>query len=139
MGDPVLRRACVDDLAALLRLAGEAGGATASAAAAAPDAAARAAFDAIDGDPDQMLVVADAAGRGVCAVLHLSFEPAAPGRGERRARLLGLRVDPAFAQAGLGRRMHDWAVERARERGLSVEPAASDAPAVPRRRPSGPG
>ncbi|MEI7443910.1 MAG: hypothetical protein WCK28_03380, partial [Burkholderiales bacterium] len=96
----MLRRARRDDLPAILRLSGDAPtamGVPEPEASASIDPAARAAFDAIDVDPDQMLVVAETPDRVVRAVLHLAFEHAGSGRGKRRARLLGLKVDPSLA------------------------------------------
>ncbi len=83
------------------------------------------AFDAIDGDPNNELVVGELAGR-VVAVLQLTCIPTLTRRGSRRALIEGVRVDARLRSGGIGRRLVEWAIERAREKGCRLVQLTSD-------------
>ncbi|HEY0697459.1 MAG TPA: GNAT family N-acetyltransferase [Micromonospora sp.] len=89
------------------------------------DAAYWAAFDAIDADPRNVLVVADRAGE-VVGCLQLTFIPSLTRRGGERAQIEGVRVHAGQRGAGLGRAMLGWAVEQARERGCRLVQLTTD-------------
>lgn len=97
----------------------------------------RAAFEAIDADPHQLLVVAefaagagddggDGAGRTVAATMQLTFIPGLSRRGAWRAQVEGVRVAAAARGHGLGERLIRWAVDQARARGAALVQLTSD-------------
>jgi ribosomal protein S18 acetylase RimI-like enzyme len=86
----------------------------------------RLAFDAIDADPDNELVVVEAPGVPVAGMLQLTFTPYLTYRGGWRATIEGVRVGAALRSAGIGRRMFEWAIERARERGCHLVQLTTD-------------
>jgi ribosomal protein S18 acetylase RimI-like enzyme len=89
-----------------------------------PDAYWRA-FQAIDADPHQLLVVA-AAGGQVVGTLQLTFIPSLTYTGGKRAQIEGVRVDASHRGRGLGREMVLWAIERARARGCRMVQLTTD-------------
>jgi len=84
-----------------------------------------AAFNAIDGDPNNELVVLELLG-AVKGVLQLTFIPHITHQGGWRALVEGVRVDSGSRSLGLGRRMFDWAIERSRERGCHLLQLTTD-------------
>jgi GNAT superfamily N-acetyltransferase len=84
-----------------------------------------AAFAAIDKDPNQELVVA-CRGEAVVGVLQLTFLPYLTYCGGWRAQIEGVRVAAAERAQGLGRRMFEWAVDRARARGCHLVQLTTD-------------
>jgi GNAT superfamily N-acetyltransferase len=89
------------------------------------DAAYWRAFDAIDADPRNTLVVADLDG-AVVGCLQLTFIPSLTRRGAERAQVEGVRVAAAARGSGLGRRMVGWAVAEARARGCGLVQLTTD-------------
>ncbi len=83
------------------------------------------AFSAIDGDPNQLLAVADRGGR-VLGVLQLSFIPGLTRRGMWRGQIEGVRVDAGARGDGIGRAMLEWAIEECRKRGCGMVQLTSD-------------
>jgi GNAT superfamily N-acetyltransferase len=83
------------------------------------------AFDAIDADPRNTLVVAVADGT-VVGCLQLTFIPSLTHRGGERAEIEGVRVAPAARGQGLGRQMISWAVAEARARGCRMVQLTTD-------------
>lgn len=73
------------------------------------------AFDAIERDPNNILVVADDHGEMV-ATLQLTFIPYLTFRGAWRAQVEGVRVSSARRGARIGQRLMQWAIEQARRR-----------------------
>jgi GNAT superfamily N-acetyltransferase len=89
------------------------------------DAAYWNAFDAIDADPRNALVVAEVDGE-VVGTMQLTFIPSLTRRGGERAEIEGVRVAAPRRGAGLGRRMIIWAVDEARARGCRLVQLTSD-------------
>ena len=89
-----------------------------------PDAYWRA-FQAIDADPRQLLMVAKADGQ-VVGTLQLTFIPSLTYTGGERAQIEGVRVAARHRGRGLGREMVLWAIERARARGCRLVQLTSD-------------
>ncbi|MFC6086343.1 GNAT family N-acetyltransferase [Sphaerisporangium aureirubrum] len=83
------------------------------------------AFEAIDADPRQELIVAESDGR-VVATMQITFVPGLSRRGGERALIEAVRVGAAMRGQGLGRTMMRWAVDRARERGCRMVQLTSD-------------
>jgi ribosomal protein S18 acetylase RimI-like enzyme len=86
----------------------------------------RAAFDAIDADPNNELVVIETPGMPVAGMLQLTFTPYLTYRGGWRATIEGVRVAAALRSSGMGRRMFEWAIARARERGCHLVQLTTD-------------
>jgi GNAT superfamily N-acetyltransferase len=89
----------------------------------------RAAMDAIVADPNHRILVLEEAGT-VVAMLQLSFLPHLTYEGGWRAQIEGVRVDRAHRSRGLGKRLMEAAIDRARARGCHVVQLTTD-----RRRP----
>ncbi|HEX6269427.1 MAG TPA: GNAT family N-acetyltransferase [Anaerolineales bacterium] len=77
------------------------------------------AFEEIDTDPNHDLVVADLAGK-VIGTLHLMFLPSISFQGGLRAQIESVRVDRNYRNQGAGKKMMNWTIQRARERGAHV-------------------
>ncbi|WP_022705884.1 GNAT family N-acetyltransferase [Paracoccus zeaxanthinifaciens] len=82
-------------------------------------AAYRAAFDRIDADPNQLLVVAETDGR-VVGQLQLSFIPGLSLQGTTRGQIEAVRVASDMRGAGIGGQMIEWAIACCRERGCGL-------------------
>jgi GNAT superfamily N-acetyltransferase len=79
------------------------------------DPAYLAAFDAIDRDPDQRLIVAELEG-AIIGTMQLSWLPGLLNRGAWRGQIEAVRIASDKRSLGLGAAMIGWAVERFRER-----------------------
>jgi ribosomal protein S18 acetylase RimI-like enzyme len=75
-----------------------------------------AAFEAIERDPNQLLVVAEKAGE-VVGCLQLSFLPGLSHLGMWRGQIEGVRIASSQRGAGIGKAMLQWTIEQCRERG----------------------
>jgi GNAT superfamily N-acetyltransferase len=73
------------------------------------------AFDAINKDPNNELIVAERQGV-VVAALQLTFIPGLTFHGGWRAMIEGVRVSSAMRSSGIGTKLIQWAVDRARAR-----------------------
>jgi ribosomal protein S18 acetylase RimI-like enzyme len=82
-------------------------------------------FDAIERDSNNELVVG-VVGSRVVAVLQITFLPYLTYRGSWRALIEGVRVDASVRSAGIGKRLIEWAIARARERGCRMVQLTSD-------------
>jgi GNAT superfamily N-acetyltransferase len=89
-----------------------------------PDAYWRA-FQAIDADPHQLLMVAEADGQ-IVGTLQLTVIPSLTYTGGERAQIEGVRVAARHRGRGLGREMVLWAIERARARGCRLVQLTTD-------------
>ncbi|MEW2129233.1 GNAT family N-acetyltransferase [Streptomyces sp. NPDC005435] len=83
------------------------------------------AFERLDADPNQHLVVAVLAGR-VVGTLHLTVIPGLSRKGATRALIEAVRVHADQRGAGLGGDLIRWAVERARDLGCTLVQLTSD-------------
>lgn len=83
------------------------------------------AFEAIDADPNNELVVA-CLGDEVAGVLQLTFIPYLTYQGGWRALIEAVRIDSKHRSQGLGKAMFEWAIARARERGCHVVQLTTD-------------
>lgn len=77
------------------------------------------AFEAIDADPHNVLVVG-VEDRQVVASLQLTFIPYLTHRGSWRAQVEAVRVADGHRGRGLGDELMRWAEDRARERGCAM-------------------
>ncbi|MCX4688150.1 GNAT family N-acetyltransferase [Kitasatospora purpeofusca] len=124
MNDLTIRRATGDDLPAIVAmLADDALGATRES----PDDLTpyRTAFDRIDADPHQHLVVAERAGRTV-GTLQLTLVPGLSRKGATRTVIEGVRVHGDERGSGLGTELIQWAIERSRELDAQLVQLTSD-------------
>ena len=121
------RRARRDDLPALVAmLADDTLGAQREDAALPLAASYGAAFDAIERDANNELVVVEGAQGTLLGMLQITFTPYLTYRGGWRALVEGVRVAAAARASGIGRQMLQWAVQRARERGCHLVQLTSD-------------
>lgn len=89
------------------------------------DPAYLAAFDALDSDPHQLLVVADEDGEPI-GTAQLTFIAGLSRRGATRAQIEAVRVRSDRRGSGLGQELIRWAIETARERGCVMVQLTSD-------------
>lgn len=89
------------------------------------DAACWAAFEAIDADPRNELIVADDRG-DVVGTCQLTFTPSLSRRGAERMTIEAVRVRGDVRGRGVGRAMMLWALARARERGCGLAQLTTD-------------
>ena len=92
-----------------------------------------AAYDRVDADPAQHLVVADRDGT-VVGTLQLSVIPGLSRRGATRSIIEGVRVARGERGTGLGTELVTWAVEESRRLGCSLVQLTSDASRTDARR-----
>jgi GNAT superfamily N-acetyltransferase len=98
-----------------------AGGAVSEAA----DAALWAAFEAIDADTRNELIVADDDGE-VVGTFQLTFTPSLSRGGAERMTIEAVRVRRDRRGHGVGRQMMEWALRRGRERGCRLAQLTTD-------------
>ncbi len=89
------------------------------------DACYRAAFAAIEADPNQALVVGERDGR-VIACLQLSFIPGLSRRGAWRGLVEGVRVAEDARNGGVGEAMMRWVIAHCRARGCALVQLTTD-------------
>ncbi len=83
------------------------------------------AFELIDADPAQLLVVAEASGV-VVGTLQLTFIPGLARRGSLRAQVEGVRVAVSQRGGGLGTAMMKWCIDESRRRRCSLVQLTTD-------------
>jgi GNAT superfamily N-acetyltransferase len=83
------------------------------------------AFEEIERDPRNLLVVTELAGE-IVATLQLTFIPSMTYRGAERAQIEGVRVSAAYRNRGLGRVLLGWAVDHAQARGCRIVQLTAD-------------
>lgn len=84
-----------------------------------------AAFEAIDRDSNNELIVVELTG-GVIGVLQLTYTPYLTYCGSWRATIEGVRVDSSVRSQGIGRQLFTWAIERAKTKGCHLVQLTSD-------------
>lgn len=77
------------------------------------------AFEAITANPMNELVVAEADG-SVIGVLQLTFIPNISYQGGWRALIEGVRISANYRNRGIGRKLFEFAINRAREAGCHM-------------------
>jgi GNAT superfamily N-acetyltransferase len=85
----------------------------------------RAAFKALDADPNQHMVVADREGR-VVGCLQLTVIPGLSRRGSTRAIIEGVRIASSERGSGLGTTMIQWTIDEGRRLGVDLLQLTSD-------------
>jgi GNAT superfamily N-acetyltransferase len=84
-----------------------------------------AAFEEVARDENSELVVVEAEG-AVIGTLQLTFIRYLAYQGGRRALVEAVRVDSRFRGKGIGARLFEWAIARAREAGCHVVQLTTD-------------
>jgi GNAT superfamily N-acetyltransferase len=89
------------------------------------------AFDAIDRDPNNELILA-CLGEPVIGMLQLTYIPSLSYQGGWRALIESVRVDAAYRSQGIGHQLMLWTLDRAKARGchlaqLSTHSSRTDA------------
>ena len=90
------------------------------------DAAHWAAFEAIDADPSNELIVACSADDQIIGTFQLTFTPSLSRGGAARMTIEAVRVRSDRRGGGLGRQMMTWALDRGRSRGAAIAQLTSD-------------
>ena len=90
------------------------------------DAAHWAAFEAIDADPGNELIVAVDSDGTLVGTFQLTFTPSLSRGGSSRMTIEAVRVRGDLRGRGIGRQMMEWALARGRERGCAVAQLTSD-------------
>ena len=85
----------------------------------------RTAFDAIDRDPNNILVVAEVE-QSVIGMLQLTFIPYLTHIGSWRCLIEGVRIHPEYRGKGLGRTLIEWSIDAARKRQCQIVQLTSD-------------
>ncbi|MGG4495710.1 GNAT family N-acetyltransferase [Brevibacillus reuszeri] len=83
------------------------------------------AFEAIDKDPNNELIVA-CLGEEIVGVEQITFTPYLTHQGSWRATIEGVRTASSERGKGLGSQLILWAVERAKERGCHIVQLTTD-------------
>lgn len=83
------------------------------------------AFDAIDRDPNQLLLLAELDGR-VVGMLQVTYIPGLSRRGAWRANIEAVRVDSSVRGRGIGGWLMGRALDNARKRGCRLAQLTSD-------------
>ena len=84
-----------------------------------------AAFEAVQADLNQLLVVVERAGE-VAGTFQLSFIPGVSRLGSWRGQIEAVRVAASERGSGLGMKVMEWAIEECRRRGCSLVQLTSD-------------
>lgn len=84
------------------------------------------AFEAIDADPNQLLLVVTAEDGNVAATMQMTFLPGLSRHGALRAQIEAVRVGGPSRAHGLGQAMFAWAIAEARRRGAILVQLTSD-------------
>lgn len=87
----------------------------------------RAAFDRIDADPNQLLVVGRDEHGALIATLQLTLMPSLSRGGATRLQIESVRVAEHARGGGLGAALFAWAHDWGREHGASLAQLTSDA------------
>ncbi|MCS4505620.1 GNAT family N-acetyltransferase [Arhodomonas aquaeolei] len=84
-----------------------------------------AAFESIQVDPNNELVVCES-GDELLGMLQITYIPYLTYVGSWRALIEGVRVSASHRGQGIGRRLFEWAIDRAREKGCVIVQLTSD-------------
>ena len=112
-----VRTATIDDLPAIVRMLADdfLGAQRDQYVAPLPDSYLNA-FEEINADPNNHLIVAEQGGE-VIGTLQLTFTPSISFRGGKRATVESVRVNEKLRGQGVGRELMLYAIERAKEEG----------------------
>jgi GNAT superfamily N-acetyltransferase len=83
------------------------------------------AFESIDADPNNELIVA-CRDEEIIGVLQITFTPYLTHQGSWRATIEGVRTASTERGQGVGSKLIEWAIERAKERGCQLFQLTTD-------------
>lgn len=83
------------------------------------------AFHAIESDPNNELIVANLDGK-IVGVLQMTFIPYLTYQGGWRATIEGVRTNSTVRGKGIGSKLFEWAIQRAKERKCHVVQLTTD-------------
>jgi GNAT superfamily N-acetyltransferase len=83
------------------------------------------AFEAIDRDPNNLLIVAEVDGQ-IAGTLQLTYIPGLTYTGGERAQIESVRVSAEQRGQGVGQALIGWVIEQARDRGCRVVQLTTD-------------
>ena len=84
------------------------------------------AFDQVQADPRNRVIVAEADDTSIVATLQVTLIPGLSRHGMLRAQIEAVRVAASQRGHGLGRTMIEWAIEQARAAGCGLVQLTSD-------------
>ncbi|TDE14628.1 GNAT family N-acetyltransferase [Dyadobacter psychrotolerans] len=84
------------------------------------------AFASIDSDPNQELIVVEDDNDEILGTLQLSFLQYLTFQGGIRAQIEAVRIREDVRGTGIGQKLFEWAIERARERGAHLLQLTTD-------------
>ena len=84
------------------------------------------AFQNIDQDPNQELIILESEDQEVIGTLQLSFIQYLTYQGGIRAQIEAVRIHEDHRGKGIGQKMFEWAINRARERGVHLVQLTTD-------------
>lgn len=84
------------------------------------------AFDNISKDPNQELIVIETVANKVIGTLQLSFLQYLTYQGGIRAQIEAVRVHKDFRGKGIGQKLFEWAIQRAKEKEAHVMQLTTD-------------
>lgn len=84
-----------------------------------------AAFEAIENDPNQLLVVA-LEDEELVGTLQLSFIPGISRKGAWRGQIEAVRISASRRSGGLGQQLFEWAISECRTRGCRLVQLTTD-------------
>jgi len=84
------------------------------------------AFEQIDSDPNQELIVVENEGKEIIGTLQLTFIAYLNYRGGTRAQVESVHVREDHRGKGLGKQLFEWTINRAREKGAHLLQLTSD-------------
>jgi GNAT superfamily N-acetyltransferase len=90
------------------------------------DPAYETAFRAIAADPNNELIVLANEEDEVMGMLQLTWLPSLTYIGKWRAQIEGVRIDSRIRGRGFGKRMFEWAIQRAKEKGCCLVQLTTD-------------
>jgi len=84
------------------------------------------AFDEINNDPNNLLIVADHPDKKTVATMQLTFIPNLNRKGSKRMQIEAVRVDNAFRNQGIGAKMMEFAFKKGREQNCKIVQLTTD-------------
>ncbi|GMN09231.1 GNAT family N-acetyltransferase [Croceitalea sp. MTPC9] len=84
------------------------------------------AFDNINADPNQELVVIETESQQVIGTLQLSFIQYLTYQGGIRAQIEAVRVHESYRGKGIGQKLFEWAIVKAKTKGAHVVQLTTD-------------
>ncbi len=84
------------------------------------------AFDKIDSDENQELIVVEDKNFKIIGTLQLTFIQYLNYQGSSRAQIESVRISKNHRGKGLGKQLFKWAIERSKEKGVRILQLTSD-------------